>query len=138
MQASLTVKAATDVDVFRAFGQHMLGPTLRPGQMVVMDNLSAHKQRKVRRLLAARQCRLVLAALLARFQSDGVGLEQAENLSAGHPGTAPTGAGTGRRHRAEHDYRSGSAELSFVIAALPYNRRKFALAPHCGNLLTTR
>ena len=58
VQASLTVEAATDAEVFSPFVQHVLAPTLRPGQIVVRDKLSAHKQRKVRRLLAARQCRL--------------------------------------------------------------------------------
>jgi transposase len=58
IQASLTVEAATDAEVFLTFVQQVLVPTLRPGQIVVMDNLAAHKQRKVRRLLAARQCRL--------------------------------------------------------------------------------
>lgn len=58
MQASMTVESATDAEVFLTFVQHVLAPTLRPGQVVVMDNLSAHKQRKVRRLLAARRCRL--------------------------------------------------------------------------------
>ena len=58
VQASMTVEAATDTDVFLTFVQQVLGPTLRPGQVVVMDNLPAHKHRKVRRLLAARQCRL--------------------------------------------------------------------------------
>lgn len=54
----MTVEAATDAEVFSTFVQHLLAPTLRPGQIVVRDNLSAHKQRKIRRLLAARQCRL--------------------------------------------------------------------------------
>ncbi len=58
VQASMTVEAATDAEVFLTFVQQVLVPTLRPGQIVIMDNLSAHKQRKVRRLLAARQCRL--------------------------------------------------------------------------------
>jgi transposase len=58
VQASMTIEAATDTDVFSTFVQHVLGPTLRPGQVVVMDNLPAHKHPKVRRLLAARQCRL--------------------------------------------------------------------------------
>ena len=58
VQASRTVEAATDADVFLTFVEHVLAPTLRPGQVVVVDNLSAHKQRKVRRLLAARRCRL--------------------------------------------------------------------------------
>jgi transposase len=58
VQASMTVEAATDADVFLTFIQQVLVPTLRPGQVVVMDNLSAHKQRTVRRLLKARRCRL--------------------------------------------------------------------------------
>ena len=58
VQASMTIEAATDADVFLTFVQQVLVPTLRPGQIVVMDNLPAHKQRKVRRLLAARRGRL--------------------------------------------------------------------------------
>jgi transposase len=58
IQASMTVEAATDADVFLTFVEHVLAPALRPGQIVVMDNLSAHKQPQVRRLLAARRCRL--------------------------------------------------------------------------------
>ena len=50
VQASMTVEAATDRDVFLTFVQEVLVPTLRPGQMVVLDNLPAHKHRKVRRL----------------------------------------------------------------------------------------
>ena len=58
VQASMTVESATDAEVFLTFVEHVLAPTLRPGQVVVMDNLAAHKQPKVRRLLAARRCRL--------------------------------------------------------------------------------
>jgi transposase len=54
----MTIEAATDTDVFLTFVQRVLGPTLRPGQVVVMDNLPAHQHRKIRRLLAAHQCRL--------------------------------------------------------------------------------
>ncbi|MBV9034854.1 MAG: transposase [Acidobacteriaceae bacterium] len=50
VQARMTVAAATDRDVFLTFVQEVLVPTLRPGQMVVLDNLPAHKHRKVRRL----------------------------------------------------------------------------------------
>jgi transposase len=40
----LTVDAPTDSDVFLAFVNHQLVPNLRPGDVVVMDNLSAHKR----------------------------------------------------------------------------------------------
>jgi len=41
--ACMTVEAATDTDVFRAYVHEILCPTLRPGDLVVMDNLSPHK-----------------------------------------------------------------------------------------------
>lgn len=43
----MTIDAATDADVFRAFVTHELVPNLRPGDLVVMDNLSAHKDSDV-------------------------------------------------------------------------------------------
>ena len=58
VQASMTLESATHADVFSTFVQQVLASTLRPGPVVVMDNLPAHKQRKVRRLLAAHRCRL--------------------------------------------------------------------------------
>jgi len=43
VQASMTIDAATDTDVFAAFIEQVLVPTLRPGQVLIMDNLAAHK-----------------------------------------------------------------------------------------------
>ena len=39
----MTIEAATDTEVFRAYVRQVLLPTLRPGDVVVMDNLSPHK-----------------------------------------------------------------------------------------------
>jgi len=41
--ACMTVKGAADTEVFRTYVQEFLLPTLRPGDVVVMDNLRAHK-----------------------------------------------------------------------------------------------
>ena len=41
--ASMTVESATDGDVFLSFVEHVLCPNLEPSQIVVMDNLGAHK-----------------------------------------------------------------------------------------------
>jgi transposase len=41
--ACMTVDGATDTEVFRAYVRQVLGPTLRPGDVVIMDNLSPHK-----------------------------------------------------------------------------------------------
>lgn len=53
MVAPMTVEAATDGDVFLAYVEHFLCPVLRPGDVVVMDNLSAHKVNGVRDLIEA-------------------------------------------------------------------------------------
>jgi transposase len=41
--ACMTVNGATDTEVFRTYVRYVLRPTLRPGDIVIMDNLSAHK-----------------------------------------------------------------------------------------------
>ena len=39
----MTIEGATDTEVFQTFVREVLCPTLRPGDLVVMDNLSPHK-----------------------------------------------------------------------------------------------
>ncbi len=43
--AAMTVDGATTSEVFRAYVEHILTPTLRPGDVVVLDNLSPHKDK---------------------------------------------------------------------------------------------
>ena len=45
--------------MFRSYVADVLGPALRPGQVVVLDNLSAHKAAGVRTLIEACGCRLL-------------------------------------------------------------------------------
>jgi transposase len=59
MQASMSIDATTDTDVFGAFVMHVLVPTLRPGQVVVMDNLGAHKVNWIRERIERAGCRVV-------------------------------------------------------------------------------
>lgn len=56
--ATMTVNAPTDTDVFVAYVAQVLVPTLRPGQVVVLDNLGAHKAAAARALIEAAGCRL--------------------------------------------------------------------------------
>jgi transposase len=53
----MTIGGVTSA-LFEAYIEHILGPSLREGQIVVLDNLSAHKSPRLRELLAARGCRL--------------------------------------------------------------------------------
>lgn len=48
MIATMTVEAATDAEIFLAYLDHVLCPALKPGDVVVMDNLSSHKVAGVR------------------------------------------------------------------------------------------
>lgn len=57
--AAMTVEAATDGDVFLAYLEHVLGPQLQVGDVVVMDNLSAHKVAGVRERITARGAELL-------------------------------------------------------------------------------
>jgi transposase len=42
--ACMTMDGPTTGDVFQAYVRHILAPTLRPGDIVVLDNLSSHKR----------------------------------------------------------------------------------------------
>ena len=53
MIATMTVEAATDTDIFLAYLDHFLCRELRPGDVVVMDNLSSHKVDGVRQRIEA-------------------------------------------------------------------------------------
>lgn len=51
LEAMMTIEGGTDGDVFVAFLDEILGPVLRAGDLVVMDNAGAHKDPRVRSTL---------------------------------------------------------------------------------------
>ncbi len=59
MGPSLAVDGPTDREVFEAYVERVLAPTLRAGQVLVMDNLSVHKGERVRELIEHRGCQLL-------------------------------------------------------------------------------
>ncbi len=59
MQCSTVVDGAVNGDVFEAFVEQVLTPQLKPGDIVVMDNLSSHKRVRVRELIEARRAKLM-------------------------------------------------------------------------------
>jgi transposase len=52
--ACMTLDGATDADVFRVYVSEILCPKLRPGDLVVMDNLSSHKNEQTLELIRQR------------------------------------------------------------------------------------
>jgi transposase len=74
LQAPWTIEGAMDTAAFQRYVQEELGPMLRPGQIVVLDNLSVHKADSIREAIEARQCTLLF---LPPYSPDCTPIEQA-------------------------------------------------------------
>ena len=60
MGETLAVEGSTTQEVFEAYVEHaLLAPTLEAGEVVMMDDLCAHKPARVRELIEERGCELV-------------------------------------------------------------------------------
>jgi transposase len=59
MAPAMTVEGGTDTAVFATYLERVLLPTLIPGQLVVVDNVGAHKPDRIRELVTAAGCGLV-------------------------------------------------------------------------------
>ena len=57
--ASMTVEGAANTEVFLTYLDNVLCPALRPGQVVVLDNLCVHKSVAVAERIEAAGCRLL-------------------------------------------------------------------------------
>ncbi len=55
----MCVEGATHAAAFEVYVEHFLAPPLREGQVVVMDNLGAHRPERIRELIEARGAELV-------------------------------------------------------------------------------
>ena len=55
----LAVVGSTTKEIFEAYVENVLAPTLEPDRVVVMDNLAAHKEDKVREMIEGRGCELL-------------------------------------------------------------------------------
>jgi transposase len=59
MGPSMAVEGATTARVFETYLRRLLGSALGSGQIVVMDNLGAHRPKKVKELIEERGCELL-------------------------------------------------------------------------------
>ena len=60
MGPSLVVEGVTDGKVFEAsYVEGVLAPSLQCGQIVIMDNLTAHKGERIKELIDERGCKLL-------------------------------------------------------------------------------
>lgn len=59
VRAMMTIEGATDTEVFDAFVEQVLVPELREGDIVVLDNLGAHKPTRIRARIEAAGARML-------------------------------------------------------------------------------
>jgi transposase len=74
MGETMAVEGSTNQEVFEAYVEHVLAPTLEAGQVVILDNLSAHKPARVRELIEERGCELIY---LSAYSPDFNPIEEA-------------------------------------------------------------
>jgi len=68
------IEGAMNTEAFACYITEQLAPTLRPGQIVVLDTLSVHKAARIRQAIEARQCTLLF---LPSYSPDFTPIEQA-------------------------------------------------------------
>jgi transposase len=73
VSAPMVMEGAVDGEVFQAYVREALGPTLQPGDIVILDNLSVHKVAGVAEAISARGARL---EYLPPYSSDYNPIEQ--------------------------------------------------------------
>lgn len=61
----MTIEGSTHGEVFETYVERFLAPSLKEGQIVMMDNLKVHKTKRVRQLIEARLPARLPAFLLA-------------------------------------------------------------------------
>lgn len=70
----MIIEGAVNAPVFEAYIEQILAPSLSPGQIVVLDNLSVHKGARVRQLIEAQGCELLF---LPAYSPDCSPIEEA-------------------------------------------------------------
>jgi transposase len=68
------IEGAMNTEAFAWYITEQLAPTLRPGQIVVLDNLSVHKAARIRQVIEAHHCQLLF---LPPYSPDFTPIEQA-------------------------------------------------------------
>jgi transposase len=73
IDAPWLLEGPIDGDSFQIYVENVLVPTLRPGDIVIMDNLGSHKGKAVRRLIRAAGAKLIF---LPKYSPDLNPIEQ--------------------------------------------------------------
>jgi hypothetical protein len=88
MTAPMVLDGAMNGAAFLAYVEQVLAPTLSPGDVVIMDNLPAHKASGIREAIEATGATPTLpAAILSRLQPDRERILQTQGVDACQSGT---------------------------------------------------
>ena len=117
----LVIEGATDSDVFREYVRQVLGPTLRVGDIVVCDNLAAHRAADAQKLIEAKGAHLLF---LPAYSPDLNPIEMMWSKVKAHLRQA--------KARNDPDLLSAIAEALRLVSAA--DARGFFR--HCGYLCT--
>jgi transposase len=74
IQAPMILEGAVDTLAFETYVEQVLVPSLSPGQVVVLDNLSVHKDERIRQAILARGCQVLF---LPAYSPDLTPIEEA-------------------------------------------------------------
>lgn len=74
MGPAFLLDGSADSTAFEMYVEQILAPSLRPGQIVILDNLSIHQGSRVRQAIEARGCRLLF---LPAYSPDFSPIEEA-------------------------------------------------------------
>jgi len=74
MGEALLLDGAADAAAFEVYVEQLLAPSLKPGQIVILDNLSIHQGPRVKQAIEARGCRLLF---LPAYSPDFSPIEEA-------------------------------------------------------------
>lgn len=84
ISAPMVIEGAVNTAGFEAFVEHGLLPTLHPGDFVIVDNLAAHKSKKVEGLIAQKDAQILFLPPYSLLP-DRECLCQNQAISARHP-----------------------------------------------------
>jgi DDE superfamily endonuclease len=129
LTAPWVIDAPIDRAIFETYVRTQLVPTLQEGDIVILDNLPAHKSPAAER---ARRLAAVSAALQPRPQSHRNGLRQTQGASARH------GHAHHRRTLEGHRTNLRSLHPTGVCKLLPSRRIRIQMSVRCSRVGSSR
>jgi hypothetical protein len=127
MIATMTVEAATDREIFLTYLEQVLCPQLRPGDVVVMDNLSSHKVKGVRERIEAAGAKLLYLPPYSPDLAPSRRLGPSSNNCCAQPSHGPKKRSTRPSLNSFRASRQKMQEPGSDSHLLLYNNRRNAL-----------